>query len=153
MSTSHQPTCNISVVTGTPEAVDLQTAAGALQRRDAAVLAAVRDAACGSGIGGDAASRVAALQLAASQAEAQLAAALARGDAAACRAATLQHELEVRALRSMSRLLLDKFHESAPFAGVMHSFSSCTNVGWLSIADCTAPISAARSSRQPTPHI
>lgn len=57
---------------GTPEAVDLQTSAAALQRRDAAVLAAVRDttdaAACG-GAGAEAAQHVAALQLAQAQAE------------------------------------------------------------------------------------
>lgn len=55
------------VIAGTPEAVDLQTSAAALQRRDAGVLAAVQDAiraaACGSGIA-DSANRVAALQLA-----------------------------------------------------------------------------------------
>ncbi len=51
-SPKHNP-CNIQIhelpvlAPGTPEAVDLQTAAAAVQRRDAAVLVAVREAASG----------------------------------------------------------------------------------------------------------
>jgi hypothetical protein len=76
----------------------MQTSAEAVQRRDAAVLAAVHDAihsvAAGDGVA-DTAHRVAALQLAQAQTEAQLAAALTRADAQQLRAAALQAQLQV----------------------------------------------------------
>lgn len=76
----------------------MQTAAEAVQRRDAAVLAAVHEAieaAAASGGVADAAYRVAALQLAQAQMDAQLAAALTRADAQQLQAATLQAQLQV----------------------------------------------------------
>jgi hypothetical protein len=74
-----------------------------VQRRDAAVLAAVHDAvqaaAAGNGAA-DSAYRVAALQLAQAQTEAQLAAALTRADAQQLQAAALQAALQVLSVRN-----------------------------------------------------
>ena len=74
-----------------------------MQRRDAAVLEAVRDAIQAAATGGgiaDAAYRVAALQLAQAQTEAQLAAALTRVDAQQLQAAPLQAQLQVLSVRN-----------------------------------------------------
>ena len=77
--------------------MDLQTSAEAVQHRDAAVLAAVRDAiqASGGGSTAEMANRIAALQLAQSQTEAQLAAVLLRSDAQQLQAAALRKQLQV----------------------------------------------------------
>jgi hypothetical protein len=138
---------------GITEAVDMQTSAEAVQRRDAAVLAAVHDAiqaaAAGEGAA-DTVHRVAALQLAQAQTEAQLVTALTRCDAQQLRAAALQAQLQVLLVCHSPAMYPRAIHLSMWRNVVLVRNVTPVNCGW--IVHCVAMQEAKAAQESFTPH-